>query len=497
MDKWLSNPTAMKLVALALGLILWAVVHFDDSQPAPAVTSSLETKTFSTVKVQPYGLNERSYVLQGFDPPTVKLTVRGTKSDLLRATTEDYRVRVDLSTVTEGEHTLTLRAELPRGVDLVSMTPDTVKVTVEELQTKEFEVEIATKGTPVQGYKAGIPILRPTNRVHVTLPSGELSRVVKVAGTVSVEGESKTIKSKSVKLAAYDSAGNPIEGAVLDPAVLEVDVPITNPYKTVPLQFKLLGHMPPGLSIASFKPDAEQVTVYGPQNVLDKVEFVEADVQLAQLTKSGKVTIKLQGVDAITEYSPAEVNVDIDVVLSSTRSIQGLPVTIEGLGEGLHAKIVDPSTEKVDITVQGAPAMLDTLQPGDVDVVADLSGRGPGTYTVPIVVNSPRFIDQAGGNMSVTVEIASDEPVVATPDDGAGAGTGDGTGAGAGSGAGSGSGTGTGSADSGSGTGGSNEAHRGGTGTDAGAGSGSGSGSGAGSESAGGANNEESQAPEE
>lgn len=488
-DKWLSNPTAMKLVALALALILWAVVHFDDSQPTPPVTSSLETKTFSAVKVQPYGLNERSYVLQGFDPQTVKLTVRGTRSDLLRATTEDYRVRVDLSTATEGEHTLTLKAELPRGVDLVSMTPDTVKVTVEELQTKEFEVEIATKGTPAQGYKAGIPILRPTNRVHVTLPSGELSRVVKVAGTVSVEGENKTIKSKSVKLAAYDSGGNPIEGALLDPAVLEVDVPITNPYKTVPLQFKLLGHMPPGLSIASFKPNAEQVTIYGPQNVLDKIEFVEADVQLGQLTKSGKATIKLQGLDAITEYSPAEVNVDVDVVLSSTRSIQGLPVTIEGLGEGLHARIVDPSTEKVDITVQGAPAMLDRLQPGDVDVVADLSGRGPGTYTVPIVVNSPRFIDQAGGNMSVTVEIASDEPAIATPNDGEGDGTSGGTGAG------SGAGGGTGAADSGSGTGGTDEAHRGGAGGEAG--SGSGSGSGIGSESAGGANNEEAQAPEE
>ncbi|MBB6729785.1 YbbR-like domain-containing protein [Cohnella zeiphila] len=420
MDKWLSHPTVMKLVALTLGIILWAVVHFDDTQPAASVTSSLETKTFSAVKVETYGLNERNYVLKNAAPQSVKLTVRGTRSDLLKASTEDYRLRVDLSTVTEGQHTLKVQAELPRGVDLVSMTPDTISVNVEELQTKEFEVAVTTKGTPAQGYKAGIPILRPTNRVHVTLPSSELAKVESVGANISVEGESKTIKSKSVKLAAYDADGKPIQGAVLDPAVLEVEVPITNPYKTVPLQFKLIGQMPAGLSIASFKPETEQLTIYGPQDVLDKIEFAEADVDLGTLTKSGKATVPIKQIDSITEYSPTEVAVNVEVVLSQTRTIQGLPVTIEGLADGLHAKITDPASEKVDIVMQGAPAVLDTLQPGDVDVVADLSGRGPGVYTVPIVVNSPRFVDQAGGNTTITVEISADVPANGTPTDGSG-----------------------------------------------------------------------------
>lgn len=416
MDKWLSHPTVMKLLAVVLALILWAVVHFDNSQPTPIVTSTIEKKTLNAVKIQTYGFNDRNYVLQSVEPQSVKLIVQGTKSDLLKATAEEYLVRADLSTVTEGQHTLKLQADLPRGVDLVSMTPDTVTVNVEELQTKEFEVQIETKGTPAEGFKAGIPVLRPTNRVHVTLPSSKLAKVERVGGTVSVEGLSASLKSKSVKLAAFDANGNVVDGAVLDPAVVEVDVPVTNPYKTVPIQFKLVGQMPAGLSISSFKPETEQVTIYGPQAALDKVEFVEADVPLGSLTQSGKIEIKLQGIDSITEFSPAVVNVDVKVVLTQTRTIQGLPVTIEGLGQGLHAKITDPATEKVDITMQGAPAMLDSLQPGDVDAVADLSGRGPGVYTVPIVVNSPRFIDQAGGNTTITVEITSDAQSSAPPD---------------------------------------------------------------------------------
>ncbi|CAM4016091.1 CdaR family protein [Cohnella lubricantis] len=469
MDKWLSHPTVMKLVALALGLILWTVVHFDDSQsPTPIVSSTIESKTFNAVKVQAYGLNEQNYVLRNLEPESVKLVVQGTPIDLLKATTEDYLVRVDLSTVTAGRHTLKLQADLPRGVNFVSMTPDTVTVDVEEMQTKEFEVEIETSGTPAEGFKAGIPVLKPTNRVHVTLPSSELTRVARVGGDLSIEGLSESVKGKSVKLAAYDAEGKTIEGAVLNPAVLEVDVPITNPYKTVPIQFKLVGQMPAGLSISSFKPETEQVTIYGPQAVLDSVEFVEADVLLGSLTKSGEVEIQLRSVDQITEYSPATVVVDVNVVLSQTRTIQGLPVTIEGLGDGLSAKITDPATEKVDITMQGAPAMLDALQPGDVDVVADLSGRGPGVYTVPIVVNSPRFIDQVGGNMSITVEISDDQPASALPgDDSSGGANGDGTAGAGGSGAGTDSGAG--------GQGG------------AGSGSGAGDAAGAGSEASGGA----------
>ncbi|WP_287021173.1 CdaR family protein [Cohnella sp.] len=416
MDKWLNHPTAMKLVALALGILLWAVVHFPEANNMSATPpSQLQTKTISDVKVQYYGLDERSFVLQKIEPKTVKMVVRGTKSDLLKLGAEDYKVQVDLSTVTAGEHTLNLWANLPRGIDVVSLSPTSVTVFVEELQTKEFEAKVTVTGTPAQGYKAGTPILSPTNRVHVTLPESQMSRVDHVGASVSVEGQSKNIKNKSVKLQAFDKNGNVIEGAQIDPAVLEVEVPITNPFKTVPLQFKLVGSLPSGLSISRFRPKTEQVTIYGPQVELDKIEFIEADLKLDDLTKSKEVTIPLTAPPNIMAISPTEVTVSVEVVLSQTRTLQGLPVSIEGLADGLDVKITDPSTGVVDITLKGAPAMLDSLQPGDVDVVADLSGRGPGVHTVPLVVNTPRFIDQAGGNVSVTVEITDPKAATAPP----------------------------------------------------------------------------------
>jgi YbbR domain-containing protein len=422
-DKWLNHPTAVKLIALALGILMWAVVHFNPSESSPNnVSSLLETRVIDAVNIQPYGLDERNYVLLGLEPKTVKLKVRGTRSDLLAAKTNDYRIQVDLRTVGEGKHTLYLDENLPRGIQLVEMTPATVTVDVEALQIKEFEVNILTEGNPAKGYKVGTPIIKPSNRVHVTLPKNELAQVERVGTSISIDGEKETLKNKSVKLTAYDQEGRIIKDAIIDPAVVEVEIPITNPFKTVPLQFKMLGHMPAGLSIASFKADVEQVTVYGPQEALDKIDFIEVDVQQDNLKNSGQVTVPLKVVAPIIEISPKQININIEVLLSSTRSLEGLPITWSGLGDGLTVKIIEPSTGKADITIKGAPAILDRLKPGDVSVVADLSGRGPGTYTVPLVVNLERFMEQAGGTSNITVEITDTVPASANPagDNGAG-----------------------------------------------------------------------------
>jgi YbbR domain-containing protein len=409
-DKWLNHPTVVKLVALALGILMWAVVHFDPQSTPNNVSSLLETREIDAVKVQPYGLDERNYVLLGLEPQTVKIKVRGTKSDLLSAKTGDYRVQVDLRTVGEGEHTLRLEESLPRGIQLVEMTPATVNVTVDVLQIKEFEVDIRTAGNPTPGFTVGTPIVKPSNRVHVTLPENQMAAVERVGATISIEGEKETLKNKGVKLTAYDKSGNIIENAIFEPAVVEVEIPITNPFKTVPLQFRYIGRIPSGLSISLFKPDVEQVTIYGPQEQLDKLDFVEVDVQLNEVKNSGKIAVPLKVVAPIIDISPKQVEINIEVVLSGTRSLEGLPITWSGLGAGLKATITAPSTGKADITIQGAPATLNELQPGDVNVIADLSGRGPGKHTVPLIVNLERFMEQVGGTSSITVEITNDVP---------------------------------------------------------------------------------------
>jgi YbbR domain-containing protein len=420
-DKWLNHPTAIKLISLVVGIIMWTVVHFDPESSPNNVASLVETRTVNDVKIEVTGLNERSFLLKSIEPETVKLTVRGIQSDIRLARKEDYHISVDLSGLSEGVHSLSPRLDLPRGIQLVEINPGTVTVTIEALHTQEFEVNIRTQGTPAEGYIAGAPIIKPTNRAHVTLPENELARVRQVGAVISIEGEKEAVRKKSVKLAAFDEAGNVIEGAIIDPAAVEVEIPITFPYKTVPIQLMLSGSLPPGLSIGNFTPDAEQATVYGPRETLEQIELAEATLQLSQLSQSGKVEIPLATSVPVNQISPEKIVVDVEVVLSDTRTLEGLPINWRGLGEGLAVRILEPSTGKADIVVRGSPARLGSLRPGDVTVVADLTGKGPGTHELNLVVNAPRFIERSGGTAKVTVEIFADEPAAAEPEEGAAA----------------------------------------------------------------------------
>lgn len=417
MDRWLNHPTAAKLVALALALLMWAVVHYNPETTPNTVASTTKTKTL-TLNVQPYGMDESNFVLTELNPSSVTIKVSGSSAALL-AKSENYKLQVDLRPLDEGTHKVEIEANMPRGVDLIEMAPTTVQVTLVALETKEYEVEIVTEGSPAKGFQAGTPIIKPSNKVHVTLPDNEMGKVASVRANISIEGEQETIKNKGVKLAAYDADGKAIENAKLNPAVVEVEVPITSPFKTVPVQFRLTGQMPQGLSIASFKPDVEQATVYGPQDALDKLEFLIAVVSLESMGSSGKYTIPLTIEAPLTEVSPEQIEVAVEVVLSETRTLEGLPIVFKGLGEGLEAKIIDPASGLADIVVQGAPSILGSLEPGDVDVYADLSGSGPGSHALQLNVNLERFMEQVGGTQSITVEITSVPPAATVPEEGA------------------------------------------------------------------------------
>lgn len=76
MDKWIKNNTASKLIALAVSILLWAMVHMDSGTPAPP-TTFYDTKIIEGVKIQTYGFDDGEYALTGIDQDRVNLEVRG------------------------------------------------------------------------------------------------------------------------------------------------------------------------------------------------------------------------------------------------------------------------------------------------------------------------------------------------------------------------------------------------------------------------------------
>lgn len=69
------------------------------------------------------------------------------------------------------------------------------------------------------------------------------------------------------------------------------------------------------------------------------------------------------------------------------RQIEGIPIEIRGLEEGLQT-LQDLSKRTVTVTIRAPQRVVETLQADDFQAFIDLTGRGPGTHDVAVQVQS-------------------------------------------------------------------------------------------------------------
>lgn len=56
------------------------------------------------------------------------------------------------------------------------------------------------------------------------------------------------------------------------------------------------------------------------------------------------------------------------------RTLPAIPIKLEGVSSGLTARILDPGSAAMDLTLSGAPTLLDQLDQDSISVVADVGG---------------------------------------------------------------------------------------------------------------------------
>ncbi|HLU64636.1 MAG TPA: CdaR family protein [Kofleriaceae bacterium] len=139
----LLDNAALKFVALVLSLTVFILVHSDERAIAGA-----------TVRVN-YILPE-DRVLVSEPVKEVSVTVAGSRRRLKRFHDSELEdIELDLRNMSGGEIFFqpSMIEGLPDGVELVSITPDRVKVELDEREVREIPVSVETVGTPGRGYR--------------------------------------------------------------------------------------------------------------------------------------------------------------------------------------------------------------------------------------------------------------------------------------------------------------------------------------------------------
>ncbi len=378
MIRWISENYRTFLWAFALAMAVWisAVTAADPDQ-----TGALPF----TVPVQIVG-QDPSLVRNGDIPLEAEVTIRAPRSiwNVIEADPQIVHAILDLSGLSSGGHELELQIQISvRPVQVVSVAPHTITLSLEPLATKTLSVDLNLSGEAAIGYQVGEASLEPLEIV-VAGAESQVQKVARAQVSVNLDGIRENI-DQTLTIEVVDENGQAVAGVSVSPESIQVALPVSQQggYRDVAVKVVVTGQVASGYRLTDISVFPPVVTVFAgdPQlvNSLPGVlETLVLDLQNAQEDINSRVGLNLpEGVSIVGEQTVL-IQAGVSPIESSV-TLAGEKVEVIGLDNDLAAQ-VSPTT--VDVILSGPLPLLDTLTRQDVRVTVDLTGLGIGTHQI-------------------------------------------------------------------------------------------------------------------
>jgi len=165
---WLADNFGMKALSLGLAVALWVVV-LTEQKAVVDLNVPLDV-----------GQIPRNLMVVNDPPEYVVLKVRGPRSLVLALAPNEVTLRGTFArAVKEGDNVLNLspeQFEVPRGVEVLSVSPGRVRLVLEAVDERRLEVIPKFRGEPAKGHTLGEVRVTP-KEVRVVGPQGEVKRL--------------------------------------------------------------------------------------------------------------------------------------------------------------------------------------------------------------------------------------------------------------------------------------------------------------------------------
>lgn len=396
------NPTIVKVIALILAIMLWKLVSLDEPPIVEKIRN--ETVTIKDVEVTAlFDMNEYAIVNM---TKKVNIDLIGTPGILnpINFPPSSYRVFVDASGLGEGTHRLPVRYEgFPKGV-LVNIFPSMAEVTLESKERTEKNVNVRLTGMVAHGFTAGEAIVKPM-KVHVTAPQSRMKEIVEIQALVNVQDVNEQVK-KTVPLQAVDAKGNVVD-ATINPAIVEVTIPVTVPFSNIPLKLEYKGRPAAGYSVSQVEVSQDMITVYAPEDLIQSLSYYSGpEVDLTGLRKDHTFQLEIPVANGVARTVPQTVTVHVQIEETESKTFENVPLKITGLQSGWQAEITHPAEAQIDLTVMGAEQNLRELSADEIQAFVDVSNLVPGDHRVQVKLNLPPFVEVVDDKQTtVTVRV--------------------------------------------------------------------------------------------
>ncbi len=383
MRRWLSEAGTVAL-ALVVALIVWA-------------NAEQESNIEFVMRGVPISLRgiEAGLALQSVTTETVDVHGRAPEGFWETGSEAEFDAHVDLTGLPTGRHQMDVQLTYPqRQVQILDLTPSEVSVELVRMAQKSIQVRAEVMDSPPFGYDWHTPEVTPPV-VRVSGPERYVDAVVTAVVEVYLRTARSTVERRlSVSLRDKDDQpiGNLVEWT---PRLVTVTVPIEQRpgYRDVPVRVRWEGQPARGYRISEVAVDPSIVTLFGSPTAIEAVPgYVEtAPVNIEGANGNIVERLALIVPENVSVFGAQSVVVSVGITpIEESTWVQRVPV-IQGLDDRLQAEL---SPRIVEILVAGPLPRLETLQPGDVQILLDLTGLEAGTHTLEPSVILPEGIRQ-------------------------------------------------------------------------------------------------------
>ena len=402
--RWIAKNLGTLLLAFLLALVVWvtAVLTQDPNEDA----------VFGPIALERLGQGA-DLLLVSEAPAQVRITLRAPKSVWTLLNNEPERVQawIDLSGLSAGEYVVPVKLRIDANpIRVILLNPQEVHLTLENLVSQDFTVQIAVSGELPLGYRQSAAQIEPL-QVTVSGPESAVKHVTQVRAAVDITGAIETFK-RNVVLEALDANDNPVTNVTVTPKSAAVTQPVSllGGFKNVVVRVVTKGQVANGYRLTNILVSPPTVTLFSdnPQLMNDIPGYVDTlPVDLNNLSDDIEINVSLNLPEGITLVREPSVLVQVSVAAIEGSLTLSLPVEVIGLSPGLEVSI---SPAVVDVIIAGPLIVLDKLEASQFRVVLDLTGLPPGVYqrspVVDLFPNLVRIQTTLPETVEVTIQLA-------------------------------------------------------------------------------------------
>lgn len=410
MSNWFTKHDILtKLLSVMAAIILWSYFM--------SVQNPTRTVEYRDIAVQLTGVDQlyNSYnlkVVEGADT-TVNVKVSASTSRLATLTASQIKVQVNLSDSISapGTYEIPYNVILPEsGMTCVNRSPETITLSVDEIETKIVPVSVELSDDAPKGYRYGTPKLS-VDSVKISGPATILEEVSKAVVSIDTDGVKEAISNNySYKLVNDSNKAVDTTNISRDVASVTVTVPVYQ-IKSVPLEVTVSPEDAADSISTSISP--KTVEIVGEPDAVETVKSINLGaININDVENGGTYDFDIHlpiGI-SLTDGQPTTATVTVSTQEDITKEYTVTDIRLNDTNEDPDAK-VSLETNSLKVTLTGKEKLLNSISTDDIFGVAELSSAdlSEGQHTIGVSISSPDG-STVSGNYSVVIRIIREKP---------------------------------------------------------------------------------------